>query len=59
MPYTILILKTLFMCIFAIAIRGTVPRYRFDQATMLNWKHFIFVWFIFLSLNVCLNLIFF
>jgi len=39
------------MCIFAIAVRGTVPRYRFDQATMLNWKHFLFVWFIFLVLN--------
>jgi len=32
----ILILKTLIICVLAIAIRGTVPRYRFDQITQLN-----------------------
>jgi NADH:ubiquinone oxidoreductase subunit H len=36
MPYVIIIFKILIMCLFAIAIRGTLPRYRFDQATQLN-----------------------
>lgn len=52
MPYMLLILKTLFVCIIAIAIRGTLPRYRFDQATQLNWKHFIYIWIFFIILNI-------
>lgn len=40
------------MCVFAIATRGTVPRYRFDQLTQLNWKHFIFIWIGFLIFNI-------
>ena len=58
MPYLILIVKTLFICIFAIAVRGTVPRYRFDQATQLNWKHFIYIWFVFILLNLTYLIIF-
>jgi len=34
-PY-ILIAKILIVCVFAIGIRGTVPRYRLDQLTQLN-----------------------
>ncbi len=37
---------------FAIAVRGTVPRYRFDQATTLNWKNFIYIWLLFILLIV-------
>lgn len=36
MTYPILIVKVLILCIFAIATRGTLPRYRFDQLTQLN-----------------------
>jgi len=52
MPYLVIIFKTVFICIFAIAVRGTLPRYRFDQATQLNWKHFIYIWFIFILFNI-------
>ncbi len=58
MSYLFLILKTLIICIIAIAIRGTLPRYRFDQATHLNWKHFIYVWVVFLILNVIYFILF-
>lgn len=51
MPYILLIFKVIAMCVFAIAVRGTLPRYRFDQFTQLNWKHFIFVWILFLLLT--------
>ncbi len=51
MPYIILIFKVIAMCVFAIAVRGTLPRYRFDQFTQLNWKHFIFIWLFFLTLS--------
>ena len=36
MCYIIITIKTLIVCIIAIAIRGTLPRYRFDQITQLN-----------------------
>ena len=36
MPYIIILLKTTIMCLIAIALRGTLPRYRFDQITQLN-----------------------
>lgn len=36
MPYFILLIKILFMCVFAIATRGTLPRYRIDQLTQLT-----------------------
>lgn len=52
MPYIILILKIVFMCTFAIITRGTLPRYRFDQFTQLNWKHFIFVWLTFFIVSI-------
>lgn len=58
MPYVVLIVKTLLVCLFAIAVRGTVPRYRFDQATQLNWKHFIYLWFIFLVFTLTYFVIF-
>lgn len=51
-PYLILLIKVLIMCVFAIATRGTLPRYRFDQFTQLNWKHFLFIWVIFLMFNL-------
>ena len=51
MPYVVLIIKVIAMCVFAIAVRGTLPRYRFDQFTQLNWKHFIFIWLSFLILS--------
>ena len=36
MPYLVLLIKILIMCVFAIMTRGTLPRYRFDQFTQLN-----------------------
>lgn len=36
MPYCILLIKILFICLFAILTRGTVPRYRIDQLVSLN-----------------------
>lgn len=36
MSYKLLLVKTLVICLTAIAIRGTLPRYRFDQFTQLN-----------------------
>ena len=36
MYYIIITIKTLIVCLIAIAIRGTLPRYRFDQITQLN-----------------------
>lgn len=48
MPYFVLLFKILIFCVIAIAIRGTLPRYRFDQFTQLNWKHFIYIWLGFL-----------
>jgi len=59
MPYLIVIFKTVLLCVFAIAVRGTLPRYRFDQATQLNWKHFIYLWFIFILFNMLYLVIFF
>ena len=59
MCYIILIIKTLIICLIAIAIRGTLPRYRFDQITQLNWKHFIFIWLGYLVYNLSYFLIFF
>jgi len=59
MPYLIVIFKTVLLCIFAIAVRGTLPRYRFDQATQLNWKHFIYLWFIFILFNLLYLVMFF
>lgn len=59
MPYLVIIFKTVLICIFAIAVRGTLPRYRFDQATQLNWKHFIYLWFVFILFNIIYLLILF
>jgi len=42
MPYVILIVKTVSLVLIAMTIRATLPRYRFDQATQLNWKFFVF-----------------
>jgi NADH:ubiquinone oxidoreductase subunit H len=36
MSYLIVTTKTLILCLIAIALRGTLPRYRFDQITQLN-----------------------
>jgi NADH:ubiquinone oxidoreductase subunit H len=52
MPYFCLLIKVLFVAVFAIATRGTLPRYRFDQLTQLNWKHLIFIYLIFLLLLI-------
>ena len=49
MPHFLLIIKVLIVCVFAIATRGTLPRYRFDQLTQLNWKHFLFLYLFFLT----------
>jgi NADH:ubiquinone oxidoreductase subunit H len=51
MPYLVLLVKVLFVCLFAILTRGTLPRYRFDQLTQLNWKLFLYMWFIFLIIT--------
>ena len=58
MPMVVLLFKALFFCIVAIVIRGTLPRYRFDQLTQLTWKHFVLVWLGFLLLNAALLFIF-
>ena len=36
MCYIIITVKTLIVCLIAIAMRGTLPRYRCDQITQLN-----------------------
>ncbi len=59
MPYLVLLIKILIMCVFAIATRGTLPRYRFDQFTQLNWKHFIFIWLAFLLVSLLYYLFWF
>jgi len=59
MCFVILGIKTLLVCLIAIALRGTLPRYRFDQITQINWKHFIFVWLGYLIINVCYIVLFF
>lgn len=58
MTYIIVTMKTVFFCIWAILIRGTLPRYRFDQLVSFTWKHFIFIWFNFFLINSVLFLIF-
>jgi NADH:ubiquinone oxidoreductase subunit H len=58
MPYFVLLIKILLICAFAIATRGTLPRYRFDQFTQINWKNFIFLWLIILFFNVFYYIIF-
>ena len=58
MPYVILIIKVIAMCVFAIAVRGTLPRYRIDQLILLNWKTFIFINIFFFIQLTLLNLIF-
>jgi len=58
MPHFILLFKVLIFCVIAIATRGTLPRYRFDQFTQLNWKHFIYIWLGFLILNSVIVLLF-
>lgn len=55
MPYTILLFKTLAVCVFAIGIRGTMPRYRMDQLMSINWKLFIFVWLFYITCLVFLT----
>lgn len=55
MPYTILLFKTLLVCVFAIGIRGTMPRYRMDQLMSINWKLFIFVWLFYITCLVFLT----
>nr|NP_049584.1 NADH dehydrogenase subunit 1 [Tetrahymena pyriformis]AAD41929.1 NADH dehydrogenase subunit 1 [Tetrahymena pyriformis] len=52
MPYFVLLFKILIFCVTAIATRGTLPRYRFDQFTQLNWKHFIYIWLGFLMFSI-------
>ncbi len=52
MPYFVLLTKVLLIVVFAIATRGTLPRYRFDQLTQLNWKHFLFLYLFFLILMI-------
>jgi len=51
MLFNFLIFKILLMCSTAIIIRGTLPRYRFDQLIHLNWKHFLFIWIGFFFVN--------
>jgi len=36
MPFFNLVIKAVLLTVFAIAARGTMPRYRFDQLTQLN-----------------------
>jgi len=58
MCYIIITVKTLIVCLIAIAIRGTLPRYRFDQITQINWKHFIFIWLGYLIFNISYFMLF-
>lgn len=57
MLFIILLYKTMLFCAAAIALRGTLPRYRFDQLLQLTWKNFIFIWLGFIILNI--DLLFF
>lgn len=52
MPYFFLLIKILLIVVFAIATRGTLPRYRFDQLTQLNWKHFLYFYLFFLIFSI-------
>lgn len=58
MYFIVIAFKTIFMSMLAIAIRGTLPRYRFDQLTQMNWKHFIFIWIGFSIFNTGFLLLF-
>lgn len=51
MLYFYLVIKVFIICLIAIGIRGTLPRYRVDQITQYNWKHFVFCWLIFLVIT--------
>jgi NADH:ubiquinone oxidoreductase subunit H len=57
LPYVVLIIKILLLCLFAIGTRGTLPRYRFDQFTQINWKYLVFGWLIFIFLYFLLIII--
>ena len=59
MVYLTLVIKTVMIIFFAIATRATLPRYRFDQLTQINWKHFIFVWLGFMTSSLTYLVIFF
>lgn len=50
--------KSIFLVILAILIRGTLPRYRIDQLVLLNWKFFIFINIFFFNQLIILNLLF-
>ena len=42
-----LIFKICLVCILAIIIRGTLPRYRIDQLSLINWKNIIYIYIAF------------
>jgi len=53
-----MLIKSIFIVVLAILIRGTLPRYRVDQLIGLNWKIFIFINIFFFNYLIILHLIF-
>lgn len=58
LPSVALLVKAVVLVGLAIAIRGTLPRYRYDQLIQVSWKSFLFLYLACLSFNGALLVLF-